>query len=80
MGGIYKMKIKIETTNLNFRWEVSDESLNVIKPLLDLIGEPESIKVKLTFWERVKIFFLKLVKRDMKVVIAPEEDEPLGIG
>jgi len=74
------MKIKIETTNLNFRWEVSDESLNVIKPLLDLIGEPESIKVKLTFWERVKIFFLKLVKRDVKVVIAPEEDVPLGIG
>ena len=78
------MKIKIETKNFNLRWQVEDERLNVIRPLLDLIGQPESVKVKLTFLELIKYtwarFIAKITNKKINLAVIPEEDTPLGIG
>ena len=76
------MKLEINTSNYKFRWHVADDRLNVIRPLMDLLGDPEETIIKVTLWEKFTLFWFKLwsklTRKKVKIVI--NDTDPLGVG
>ena len=55
-----------------------------MKPLLDLIGEPEPVSVNVTWWSKFKcmvvMWWSRITRRTQKLTIEVNDEEIVGIG